>query len=72
MFEDEIPHQREPYKHSNHGITDGPQYYNNLKLQLYEKQLLNAWPTQWFDSPLPGKNRDRKLIQDRTECGHYF
>ena len=54
-----IPRQREPYKHSNRGITDGPQYYNNLKLQQYKEPLLNAWPTQWFDSPLYEKQRPK-------------
>lgn len=41
-FEKGIPRQREPYKHSNRGIMDGPQHYNNLKLQQYKDPLLNA------------------------------
>lgn len=59
-----IPHQREPYKHSNHGIMDGPQYCSNPRLQQYKVLLLNAWPIQWFDFPLSRMNN----FQDwRTE-----
>lgn len=48
----QVPHQREPYRHLNHGTMDDLQYCNNPMLQQCIEPLLNAWPTQWSDSPL--------------------
>lgn len=47
-----LPHRKEPYKHSNHGIRGGPQNYSNLKFLQLKEPLLSAWPTQWSHFPL--------------------
>lgn len=47
-----LPHQKEPYKHSNHDRSSNFLYYNDQVPEQYNKQLLHACPTEVAAYPL--------------------